>query len=136
MTDCAGNTAASGISTTSINIDDDDSPIIGYGGPWAISHFAGFSGGTTHFTSATGASAAFQVDEGPVALVMEKAASRGSAKIFVDGVLRATVSTNSATTRHRRVVWQALLGPGTHPVMVIGNGTAGHPRIDLDAVLD
>jgi hypothetical protein len=136
VTDCAGNTAASGIATTSVNVDDDDSPIIAYAGAWAVGHFPGFSGGTTHYATAAGASASFPVDEGAVAVVMEKAANRGSARIFVDGALKATVNTNSATTQHRRVVWQALLGPGPHTVMVVNSGSTGHPRIDLDAVLD
>jgi len=136
VTDCAGNTAASRISTTSINIDEDSSPIVSYVGQWGTSHFRGFSAGTTRFNSTAGARAAFQVDGGPVAVVMEKAANRGSAKILVDGVLRATVDTSSPTTMHRQVVWQALLPAGRHTVKVVNSATAGHPRIDLDLVLN
>lgn len=136
VTDCAGNTAVSGISTTSINFAEDNSPAMTYAGPWHTSHFTGFSGGTTHFASAPGASVSFKVNGGPVALVMEKAANRGSAKIFVDGVFRMSVNTNSATTMHRRVVWQALLPAGNHTVEVVNSATPGHPRVDLDLVLD
>jgi hypothetical protein len=134
-TDCAGNTAASGIAESAIDIEDDRSTAITYTGQWAIAHFSGFAGGTTHYSSSQGDVAAFSADGGAVGLVMEKAPTRGSAQVFVDGVLKATVNTNSATTQHRQVVWQALLPAGQHLVRVLNLASAGHPRIDLDAVL-
>jgi len=136
VTDCAGNTAVSGISTTSINVDEDNSRVVTYTGTWATGHFAGFSGGTTHFTSVAGATATFHVGAGAVAIAMEQAANRGSATVKVDGVLQQTVNSNSITKQHRRVVWQTLLGPGDHTVQVVNDATAGHPRIDFDVILD
>jgi hypothetical protein len=134
-TDCAGNTSASGVAQASIDVIDDISDAFTYPGRWDVAHFSGFAGGTTHFTSTRGAAAAFIADGGALALVMEKAPNRGSAQIFVDGVLKATVNTNSASTQHRQVVWQGLLPEGQHLVEVVNLASAGHPRIDLDAVL-
>ncbi|HEY0487589.1 MAG TPA: hypothetical protein VGD72_15185 [Mycobacteriales bacterium] len=134
-TDCAGNTAVSRIAETTVDIREDTAPEIRYTGAWRTARFGGFSGGTAHFATAAGARATTTVDGGPVALVMEQAANRGSADVYVDGVREATVGTYSATTRHRRVVWQALLPAGTHTVDVVNRATAGHPRIDLDVVL-
>jgi len=42
----------------------------------------------------------------------------------------------SSTTLHREVVWQETLKAGTHTVRVVNKATAGHPRIDVDAVLN
>ena len=52
----------------------------------------------------------------------------------MDGTLKATVNTNSATNRSRIIVWQASIPSGTHKVKVVNSATKGHPRIDLDAV--
>ena len=63
-----------------------------------------------------------------------KAASRGSFKVYVDGVYRAKISTYSTTTRYRQLVYQFSWSvPGTHKIKIVVVGTAGHPRVDLDA---
>jgi hypothetical protein len=134
-TDCAGNTRTSGVADTGFGLTQDDDPGVTYTGTWATSRFTGFSGGTTHQTSTRGSAVTFAVGGGPVALVMEKAANRGSADVYVDGVRKATVNTNAATTAPRQVVWQATLAPGSHQVRVVCKATAGHPRIDVDALL-
>ena len=136
VTDCTGHTATSGIADTRFGVLEDTSTALSYTGTWATSSFSGFSGGTTHETSLAGAAAAATVDGGATALVMEKAANRGKVDVYVDGVRKATVNTLSSTTLHRQVVWQAMLKPGTHVVKVVNKATAGHPRIDLDAVLN
>ena len=135
VTDCAGNTTTSRVADTEFGLVEDTGSAVSYTGTWATSSFSGFSGGTTHQTSKQGAAATFTVPGGPVALVMEKAANRGSADVFVDGVRQATVNTNAATTAHRQVVWQRTLGAGTHTVKVVNKATAGHPRIDVDVLL-
>jgi len=67
------------------------------------------------------------------ALVMERSPKRGAVRVYVNGALEATVGTHSATTVHRAVVWNARTGPAT--IRLVNVATAGHPRIDLDAVL-
>lgn len=133
--DCAGNTGTSDVATVSVGFVEDLSPKVTYRGSWRTARFGGFSGGTTHTTSAAGARADVTVPGGPVALVMEKAADRGVADVLVDGVRRATVDTHSSTTQHRSIVWQAVLPAGEHTVTVVNRATPGHPRIDLDLVL-
>jgi hypothetical protein len=134
-TDCAGNTAASTIADTVITINDDDGSVLTYAGNWDTARLRSYAGGTAHFAADAGAAASFLTSGGPVALVMEKAADRGSAQVFVDDILAATVDTHAATAQHRQVVWQALLPAGRHTVRLVNLATAGHPRIDLDAVL-
>jgi hypothetical protein len=135
-TDCAGNTATSTRSVSRFGLREDDAPGITYKGTWSVSNFKGFSGGTTHYSTKAGDSFTTTfTGDGPVALVMEKAANRGSADVYVDGVFRKTINTNASTTKHRVVVWQGIYKLGTHTLRVVNRGTPGHPRIDLDAVL-
>lgn len=136
VTDCAGNTATSNIALSELGTREDTDPAITYRGSWRVGHFPGFSGGTTHNTTAQGASARLTfTGSGPVALVMEKAADRGKADVFVDGVKKATVDTHADTTQHRVVVWQGIYMSGTHTLRVVNRATPGHPRIDLDTLL-
>jgi hypothetical protein len=113
---------------------------IAYTGTWGMSNCPCWSSKTTHKTTQKGASvtAAITVPDGQadhVGLVMAKGPDRGSARIYVDGVLNAVVNTYSATRQSRIIVWQRALGKGTHIVKVVNLATAGHPRIDLDGVL-
>jgi hypothetical protein len=113
---------------------------IAYAGSWSTSNCTCWSDKTTHKTTAAAASATITVTV-PVggvthlALVMAKAPDRGSAKVYIDGTLNATVDTHATTVENRIIVWQHALGKGTHKVKVVNVATKGHPRIDLDAVL-
>jgi hypothetical protein len=52
----------------------------------------------------------------------------------VDGVLEASVDTYAASTSYRQVVFArswSTLGPHTLKIVVVG--TAGRPRVDIDA---
>jgi hypothetical protein len=136
-TDCAGNTRTSRVATVAFGTREDTSPGISYRGRWSTARSSGSSGGTTHWTTRAGDSFAATSDgaDGPVGLVMEKGPDRGSAAVYVDGVLRRTVDTHSARTRHRTVVWQGLFARGEHTLRVVNRATTGHPRIDLDTLL-
>jgi hypothetical protein len=109
-----------------------------YSGTWASSTCSCFSGGQTQWTKSSGASVTFTLNSPvptPIALVMEKAPDRGKAQVLVDGVLRATPDTYSATKRHRSIVWISTAAAGVHTVTVRNLATSGHPRIDVDAFL-
>lgn len=106
-----------------------------YTSGWGSSSGSSFSGGSTKYSSTAGKYATFTATNArSIAIVATKAASRGSFKVYVDGVYKATVSTYSKTTRYRQLVYQfAWSAPGTHKVRVVISGTSGHPRVDLDA---
>jgi hypothetical protein len=66
--------------------------------------------------------------------VAYKGPSRGSAQVFVDGVLKATVNLNASSTVARPQVYAFNWSTnGAHTIKVVVVGTAGHPRIDVDA---
>ena len=102
---------------------------------WGSSSASSYSGGSTKYSSTAGKSATFTGTRArSIAIVATKATTRGSFKVYVDGVYKATVSTYATTTRYRQIVYQfAWSTPGTHKVKVVISGTSGHPRVDLDA---
>ena len=58
----------------------------------------------------------------------------GSVKVYVDGVYRGAVSLNASSTAWRQVVYvRGFSSSGTHTIKLVCAGTAGHPKIDLDA---
>lgn len=140
--DCANNyTAKLARSNASVvqddgwNIDGEDFPI-NYTGAWSVNNCACWSAGTTHRTTAAGASAQFRMGEyyREIGLVMETAPDRGKFQIWVNGALRATVDTYAATKKHRTVVWTGKV-PADSTIRLVNLATPGRPRIDLDAVL-
>ena len=87
--------------------------------------FASLAGRYATFTTTTARSIGF---------VTTKASSRGSFRVYVDGVYKATISTYSTTTQVRRIVYQFNWAtPGTHKIRIYVLGTSGHPRVDVDA---
>lgn len=135
VTDCAGNTSFSNVADSEFGLREDTDPAITYQGRWHTARFDDAAGGTTHTTSKAGASAQITfTSDGPIALIMETAPSRGEADVYVDGVLRATVDTSSAVTRQRVVVWQDRFPGGTHTLELVNRATQKRPRIDLDAI--
>jgi hypothetical protein len=59
---------------------------------------------------------------------------RGKVRIYLDGVLQATVDTYRASAEYRSVIWQrSFTGSVTKRVRVVVVGTSGRPRFDLDA---
>jgi hypothetical protein len=69
-----------------------------------------------------------------VAWVALKGPNEGKATVYVDGKAVATVDLRYASTMPHRVVWsRAWTTVGTHTIKIVVVGTAGHPRVDVDA---
>ena len=92
------------------------------------------SGGSYVYASATGASFSYRFSGRGFAWIGAMTPKSGKAKVYIDGVLVARVGLYAATTRARVLVfttrWAAI---GTHTIKVTVVGTAGHPRVNLDA---
>jgi len=70
-----------------------------------------------------------------VGLVTTKAATRGSVRTYLDGVLRKTLSLHAAKTTYRVLAWSYRWSTvGTHTIKLVVVRTARHPRFDADAV--
>ena len=106
-------------------------------GTWHAQSASSFLGGSTWYAFGAGASASYKTTGlRSIAFVTTKASSRGSFKVYIDGVYKGTISTYSTTTATRQVVYQfSWSSPGTHTIKIVVSGTSGHPRVDFDAVL-
>jgi len=103
-----------------------------YAGAWAKSPLnASNSGGYTKYAYGGGKSATFTATARDFAFVGPISSTRGSARIYVDGVLVATVSEHNTTTIYRRVLWSRHFSTSsTHAIRVV---LVGDGRIDVDA---
>jgi FlaG/FlaF family flagellin (archaellin) len=106
-----------------------------YGGTWGSATSSSYSGGSARYAGTAGKSVTFTATSArSIGFVTTKAASRGSFKVYVDGVYKGAISTYSTTTKFRQLVYQfTWASPGTHKIKIVVVGTAGHPRVDVDA---
>lgn len=142
--DCAGNTTTKVVKARPTVHQEDglayegQSLALTYSGAWTRSTCACWSGDADRNSRTGGGKATISrtwTSGQSVALIMERAANRGAARVLVDGVQKATVDTYSASPVHRSVVWTYRMPAGKHTVQIVNAGTANRSRIDLDAVL-
>ena len=107
---------------------------IAYHGTWHNLSSSSASGGSLVYATAVGASATYTFWGASIAWVASKGPSSGSAKVYIDGVYAASVSLYRSSSVFRSLVfaksWDAN---GTHTIKIVVVGTAGHPRVDMDA---
>ena len=107
---------------------------ITYSGTWTSASNTYASGGSLKYATAKGASASWTFTGASVSWVAYRGPNRGSAQVYIDGVLKTTVNLYSSSYYARQIVYSASWSSnGTHTIKIICLGTSGHPRIDLDA---
>ncbi len=120
--------------TLSARLVEQSSAAVRYTGRWATARYPSYSGGTSRYATAAGASATYTFTGRSIALVTTKGPTRGKGKVYVDGALAATVDLYGATPTHRVLAWaQTWASSGSHTVRLVVAGTRGRPRVDLDA---
>jgi hypothetical protein len=101
---------------------------------WTRPAYSAASGGYVNLASVSGSTANFTFTGRSVAWVGTKATNRGQAAIYLDGQLQETIDLYSATTLPQQViasyVWPTS---GQHTISVVVMGTAGRPKVDIDA---
>jgi hypothetical protein len=114
----------------------ENSSAIHYSTGWHTANSSSYFGGHDRYSTTKGAKATYRLYGRGAAIVSALGPTRGSMGIYVDGVLKQTISLYSAVTRTRRVVarltWSTL-NYRTVTIRVVG--TTGHSRVDLDALL-
>ena len=106
-----------------------------YHGTWRGVSGTSYTGGSDRYATAAGASAGYTFTGRSVAIVSSRAAGRGLVRVYIDGVLVSTVDLYAPSTAYRQVVFARTWGSsGTHTIRLVVAGTAGRPRVDLDAV--
>ena len=106
-----------------------------YSGAWTTQAMTSASGGAVKHAAEAGAAATLRFSGRSVAWVAPKSSTRGKAEVYLDGRKVATVDLFSATAQVRSVVYAAnALDPSvTHTLQIKALGTAGRPRVDVDA---
>jgi len=109
---------------------------IAYHGSWGRTTTAKAYGGSARRASRAGASASLRFTGHEVAWVASLAPGYGSARVYVDGKAVATVHLRASSLVQRRVVFtRSWAASGTHTLRIVALGTAGHPTVDVDALL-
>lgn len=134
--DLAGNVGQWTTKTLDTRLRQESAAAWSWSGPWKRAEKSSASGGATRFTSTAGATATMRTSASAFALVAPRSSSKGNIRIYVDGVFVATVKLDSSPTGPRRIVWATRwANEGVHRVTIRVSGTAGHPRVDLDALV-
>jgi hypothetical protein len=87
--------------------------------------------------TAANATMTFKTETSSFTLVGDKCVSCGQVKVYVDGVLKATVDTKAATTLTRQVLWAGANMAGgvkSHTVKLVVVGTKGRPKVNVDGI--
>jgi VCBS repeat-containing protein len=107
---------------------------VAYVGSWTTKASASALGGSIRVASSLSARASITRTVRDFAWVATKTPTSGSAQVWIDGALAATVNLRSTSTTYRQVVFQrhfSTLGSHRIEIRPIGGG-----QIDLDAFLD
>jgi GH25 family lysozyme M1 (1,4-beta-N-acetylmuramidase) len=134
-TDKLGNTSAAAYGPTlEPLLVQQTSSAIGYHGTWSTGTSTASSGGSQKYATAAGAWVGYTFNGMGFAWVSSRGPTHGSAKVYVDGVYKGTVSLYASRNVARQVVFAMNWSSNaTHTVKIVVLGTAGHPRVDIDA---
>jgi serine protease len=109
-------------------------PIVHYRGTWHTSRADSYSGGSVRYATAANAWAKLTTTARSIALVTTRAPRRGKVRIYLDGTRVKTIDLRRSSGQTRSVVWQRTwTTAATHTIRIVVVGTAGRPRVDLDA---
>ena len=114
----------------------ESSTAIRYSGRWTTESSGSASGGRLRWSSQGGATVTMTFSGRSIAWVAPRGPSRGSARVYLDGAYAGTVSLFSAVSQPPKIVFsKSWSQPAAHVLRLVVMGTAGHPRVDLDAFL-
>jgi hypothetical protein len=126
-----------GSSTTSLTSTGFQEGAASYTGSWQRTSFAGAWGGAARYTGASSASATFHCSScRALAWVTDEDSGHGSARVFVDGALKATINTQSAAPLNRVLAYKfEWATSGAHTLRIVNVASSGHARISVDGFL-
>ncbi len=105
-----------------------------YGSGWTGVSKWNASGDSLRYAKRSGAWASYTFTGRSIAWVAYRGPNRGRADVYIDGVKKGTVNMYAATYQSRAIVFAAnWASSGKHTIRIVVRGTAGHPRVDVDA---
>jgi hypothetical protein len=134
-TDNAGNTSAAkqGI-VYKLSLFQENASAVAYSAGWTRQTLAGANGGSVDFATAKGKTATLTFTGFQVAWMSTLGSTRGSATVKLDSGTAATINTNASSPKTAEIVDVVTAAAnGSHKLVVNVLGTAGHPRVDVDA---
>lgn len=134
--DAAGNVSAwrAGSATNPL-VRQDSSTALHWSSGWHTTYSTAYSAGSARYATTSGAWMTTTFTGRAVGLVTTLGA-RGQVRVYVDGAYSAIVDLKSATTAYRTIAWtKAWSSSATHTLKLVVVGTAGRPRVDVDAIL-
>jgi hypothetical protein len=135
-TDTNGNRGSWAMITLTTSLRQESWTKLRWSGRWKRTALNGASGGATRYATKAGSSVSTTLVARSMAIVAPRSKARGSATITIDGGSPIVVKLNASPTGGRRVVFAATWPTaGKHTVKVVVKGAAGHPRVDLDALV-
>ena len=103
-------------------------------GTWRTVTTTSASGGSLRYATSARASASFRFSGSSIAWVAAQGPTRGSVRVYIDGAYATTVNLRTASVHSRAIVFaRNWPSNGTHTIQIVVLGTAGHPRVDVDA---
>jgi hypothetical protein len=135
--DVYGNpTAYTGAKSANVPLNE-NSAAFAYSSGWSGAGAANRYLGTYRYATAAGKYFSGRADTLSFTVLGDKCAVCGQFKVYVDGVLKATVDTKASTTYARQVLYAGPALPGgvkSHSIKIVTVGTAGRPRVDIDGI--
>jgi hypothetical protein len=134
--DLAGNT--SGPYTMSRvfhgSVEQESAPTITRTGTWTTANSSSYDGGHDSYATKANASMSVKFTGTGIAWVAPTGPTRGSARVYLDGTLQKTISVYSKTPGFRKLMYTHMwAASGMHTLKLVVVGTAGRPRVDVDA---
>jgi kumamolisin len=105
---------------------------IAYTSGWSRIAQSGASGGFVKEATVAGKKATFTFSGIQVGFVTTTSSNNGAATIAIDGGSATTVNTHAGGA-HGKVRFVKATGSGSHTLVLTVSGTAGHPKVDVDA---
>jgi hypothetical protein len=135
-TDRVGHVSAWSTLTITTRLRQETAAAWGWSGRWIRDTSSRASGGATRWSIRRGATATVRIRARSIALIAPRSSTRGSAQVWVDGTQVATIRLDQGTSGPRRLVFvRSWPTAGRHTITIRVNGTKGHPRVDLDAIV-
>jgi subtilisin len=135
--DAAGNwTGWKSLGDLRVGVAQDTSTTLVRTGTWSRSTVSSWSRGSALYSKATGATVSKTFTGRGVAWVAAFGPTRGKGNVYVDNVLADTIDMYRTSTSYRRIMFaKEWATSGEHTIRVEVVGTAGHPRVDVDAFI-
>lgn len=109
---------------------------ITYSGSWSLASGSGYWGGAERFSKSAGAKAVFTFTGRAFSWIGCTGPARGTARVYVNGNLKQTINLHAGSVRCERVLLSmSWSSSASRKIRIVVSGTAGHPRVGLDAIV-